>query len=164
MSITPLMPVYPRCGVRPVRGEGCYLIGERGERYLDFAAGIAVNALGHGHPRLVRALKTQAGKLWHTSNLVRVPEAERLAQRLTEASFADVVFFANSGGEANEAAVKMARKHHSAAGRPERYRVVTFDGAFHGRSLAMIAATGYAKYLEGFGPKVDGFDQAVLNN
>ncbi len=160
----PLLPVASPFDLAFEFGRGSWLYSQSGERYLDFASGIAVNALGHGHPRLVRALKTQAGKLWHTSNLVRAPEAERLAQRLTEASFADVVFFANSGGEANEAAVKMARKHHSAAGRPERYRVVTFDGAFHGRSLAMIAATGYAKYLEGFGPKVDGFDQAVLGD
>ncbi|MBN9437986.1 aspartate aminotransferase family protein [Bosea sp. (in: a-proteobacteria)] len=160
----PLLPVASPFELAFEFGRGSWLYSQSGERYLDFASGIAVNALGHGHPRLIRALKTQAGKLWHTSNLVRVPEAERLAQRLTEASFADVVFFANSGGEANEAAVKMARKHHSATGRPERYRVVTFDGAFHGRSLAMIAATGYAKYLEGFGPKVDGFDQAVLGD
>lgn len=160
----PLLQVFKRIDLSFEFGKGSWLYTRDGERYLDFASGIAVNALGHAHPHLVKAVKTQLGKLWHTSNLVRIPEGERLAKRLTDASFADVAFFANSGGEANEAAVKMARRFHSAAGSPERYRVITFAGAFHGRSLAMIAATGYQPYLDGFGPPVDGFDQVSLDD
>lgn len=160
----PLLQVFKRIDLSFEFGKGSWLYTRDGERYLDFASGIAVNALGHAHPHLVQAVKTQLGKLWHTSNLVRIPEGERLAKRLTDASFADVAFFANSGGEANEAAVKMARRFHSAAGSPERYRVVTFSGAFHGRSLAMISATGYQPYLDGFGPPVDGFDQVPLDD
>jgi acetylornithine/N-succinyldiaminopimelate aminotransferase len=154
-----ILPVYARADVAFERGDGCWLTATTGERYLDFGAGIAVATLGYSHPHLVEALTTQAGKLWHTSNLFQAPEGERLARRLTEATFADLVFFTNSGVEANEAAVKMARKRQSVGGHPERYHVLTFEGAFHGRTLAMIAAGGQAKYIDGFGPKVDGFDQ-----
>jgi len=154
-----LMPVFARAGLAFERGEGCWLVTEGGERYLDFAAGIAVNSLGHAHPHLVEALKAQAEKLWHVSNLYGIPEGERLARRLVERTFADVVFFTNSGAEALEASIKLARKHFHANGQPERYRLITFEGAFHGRTLATIAAGGQAKYLEGFGPKVEGFDQ-----
>lgn len=160
----PLLQVFKRTDLSFEFGKGSWLFTPDGDRYLDFASGIAVNSLGHGHPHLVKAVKAQLGKLWHTSNLVRIPGGERLAKRLTDASFADVVFFANSGGEANEAAVKMARRFHSAAGAPERYRIVTFAGAFHGRSLAMISATGYEPYLNGFGPAIDGFDQVPLDD
>jgi len=154
-----LLPTYARAPLSFERGEGAWLVASDGERYLDFGAGIAVNALGHAHPHLVAALTEQAGKLWHTSNLFEIPEGERLGRRLVDATFADVAFFANSGAEANEAAIKMARKYHAAGGHPERYRIVTFEGAFHGRTLATIAAGGQAKYIEGFGPKVEGFDQ-----
>ncbi|KMO15710.1 aspartate aminotransferase family protein [Methylobacterium platani] len=159
-----LLPTYARAKVSFERGEGAWLVARDGSRYLDFGAGIAVNSVGHGHPHLVAALTEQAQKVWHVSNLFEVPEAERLAQRLTEASFADVVFFANSGAEANEACIKMARKYHAAGGHPERYRIVTFEGAFHGRTLATIAAGGQQKYIEGFGPKVDGFDQVPFGD
>jgi acetylornithine/N-succinyldiaminopimelate aminotransferase len=161
---SPLLPTYARADLSFERGEGPWLLGRDGERYLDFGAGIAVNALGHAHPHLVEALTEQARKIWHTSNLYRIPEGERLAQRLVDATFADVVFFANSGAEANEAAIKMARKYHAANGRPERFRIVTFEGAFHGRTLATIAAGGQKKYLEGFGPKVEGFDQVPFGD
>ncbi|TNC10743.1 aspartate aminotransferase family protein [Methylobacterium terricola] len=159
-----LLPTYARAKVSFERGEGAWLIARDGSRYLDFGAGIAVNSVGHGHPHLVAALTEQAQKVWHVSNLFEVPEAERLAQRLTEASFADVVFFANSGAEANEACIKMARKYHAAGGHPERYRIITFEGAFHGRTLATIAAGGQQKYIDGFGPKVDGFDQVPFGD
>jgi len=162
--ISPVLPTYNRADIAFERGEGPYLFDEKGERYLDFGSGIAVSALGHAHPCLVAALREQAGKLWHTSNLYRVPGQERLARRLIEASFADTVFFANSGAEAVECAIKMARRFHYASGAPERYRLITFEGAFHGRTLATIAAGGSAKYLEGFGPKVDGFDQVTLGD
>ncbi|WP_324617693.1 aspartate aminotransferase family protein [Microvirga pudoricolor] len=161
---SPLLPTYARAELSFEKGEGPWLFGRDGERYLDFGAGIAVNALGHAHPRLVQALTEQAGKIWHTSNLYQIPEGERLANRLTENTFADVVFFTNSGAEANEAAIKMARKYHAAGGHPERFRVITFEGAFHGRTLATIAAGGQAKYLEGFGPKVEGFDQVPFDD
>ena len=159
---SPLLPIYARADLSFERGEGPWLVAHNGERYLDFGAGVAVNALGHAHPHLVEVLTEQARKVWHTSNLYRIPEGERLAQRLVDATFADIVFFANSGAEANEAAIKMARKYHAANGQPERFRVVTFEGAFHGRTLATIAAGGQAKYLEGFGPKVEGFDQVAF--
>jgi len=159
-----LLPTYARAELSFEKGEGAWLYGRDGERYLDFGAGIAVNALGHAHPHLVQALTEQATKVWHTSNLFRIPEGERLARRLVENTFADVVFFSNSGAEANEAAIKMARKHHAAKGHPERFRIVTFEGAFHGRTLATIAAGGQAKYLEGFGPKVEGFDQVPVED
>ena len=161
---SPLLPTYARADVSFEKGEGPWLIAQDGGRYLDFGAGIAVNVLGHAHPHLVETLTAQASKIWHTSNLYKIPEGERLAQRLVDTTFADVVFFSNSGAEANEAAIKMARKYHAAGGRPERFRIVTFEGAFHGRTLATIAAGGQQKYLEGFGPKVEGFDQVPFDD
>ena len=157
-----LLPTYARSELSFARGEGAYLFTEDGERYLDFASGIAVTALGHAHPHLVEALTEQAEKLWHVSNLYRIPGQERLARRLVAATFADTVFFANSGAEAVECAIKAARRYHFKNGQPERYRLIGFDGAFHGRTLATIAAGGKAKYLEGFGPPVDGFDHVAV--
>ncbi len=154
-----LLPTYARVDLAFERGEGAWLFTTDGERYLDFTSGVAVNALGHAHPRLVSALEDQAKKLWHVSNLYRIPEGERLAERLCEATFADTVFFQNSGAEAIECAIKMARHYQFSSGKPERFRIVTFEGAFHGRTLAAIAATGNKKYLQGFGPPVEGFDQ-----
>ena len=154
-----LLPTYARVDLAFERGEGAWLFTADGERYLDFTSGVAVNALGHAHPYLVSALEAQAKKVWHVSNLYRIPEGERLADRLCEATFADTVFFQNSGAEAIECAIKMARKYQSVSGKPERYRIITFEGAFHGRTLAALAATGNKKYLDGFGPPVDGFDQ-----
>ena len=148
-----LLPTYNRADVAFVRGEGSYLFAEDGRRYLDFGAGIAVNAFGHANPKLVAALTEQAGKLWHTSNLFRVPGQESLAAKLVAHTFADTVFFTNSGAEACELAFKMARRYHYANGNPERFHIVSFEGAFHGRTLAGIAAGGNEKYLEGFGPK-----------
>ena len=159
-----LLPTYARINLAFERGEGAWLIATNGDRYLDFASGVAVNALGHAHPRLVAALTEQAQKVWHVSNLYQIPEAERVAQRLCDASFADVVFFCNSGAEAMECAIKMVRKYQSANGAPERYRVITFEGAFHGRTLATLAAGGQKKYLDGFGPVVDGFDQVPFSD
>jgi len=156
--ITPLLPTYARADLAFERGEGAWLVGTDGKRYLDFAGGVAVSALGHAHPKLVAALTEQAAKVWHVSNLFRIPEAEKLAERLVAASFADTVFFANSGAEAMECAIKMARKYHAVGGRPEKYRMVAFEGAFHGRTLATLAAAGAQKYLEGFGPQLEGFD------
>lgn len=154
-----LMATFARAPLAFERGEGVWLYAANGERYLDFTSGVAVNALGHAHPHLVAALTEQAGKLWHVSNLYEIPEAERVAARLCAASFADVAFFCNSGAEAVECAIKTARKYHAAGGRPERYRIITFEGAFHGRTLATLAAGGQQKYLDGFGPVVEGFDQ-----
>jgi acetylornithine/N-succinyldiaminopimelate aminotransferase len=154
-----LLPAYARANLAFERGEGAWLIATDGERYLDFTSGVAVNALGHAHPHLVRALGEQAQKLWHVSNLFRIPEGERLAERLCAVTFADLVFFANSGAEALECAIKTARKYHAVAGQPERFRIVTFEGAFHGRTLGTLAAGGQQKYLEGFGPPLEGFDQ-----
>jgi len=154
-----LLPTYARVDLAFERGEGAWLFTAKGERYLDFTSGVAVNALGHAHPVLVDALTTQAQKLWHVSNLYRIPGAERLAERLCALSFADRVFFCNSGTEAMEGAIKMARKYQAVSGKPERYRIITFEGAFHGRTLASLAATGNTKYLDGFGPPVEGFDQ-----
>lgn len=159
-----LLPTYARADVAFVRGEGPYLFAEDGSRYLDFGAGVAVNALGHANPVLVKALTDQAQRLWHTSNLYRVPGQESLSQRLVETTFADTVFFTNSGAEAIECAIKMARRYHYANGHPERFHIITFEGAFHGRTLATIAAGGQAKYLEGFGPKVQGFDQVPFGD
>jgi acetylornithine/N-succinyldiaminopimelate aminotransferase len=153
------LPTYARVDLAFERGEGAWLTTADGERYLDFTSGVAVNVLGHAHPRLVEALTEQAQKLWHVSNLYRIPGAERLADRLCALTFADTVFFCNSGTEAIEGAIKMARKYQSASGKPERFRIVTFEGAFHGRTLAALAAGGQQKYLEGFGPPVEGFDQ-----
>ncbi len=154
-----VMATYARQNLVFERGEGTWLITPTGERYLDFASGVAVNVVGHAHPRLIAALTEQAHKLWHTSNLYRVAGQERLAERLTAATFAERVFFCNSGAEACEAAIKAARRYHYVNGRPERWRIVTFEGAFHGRTLATIAAGGNERYLEGFGPPVEGFDQ-----
>lgn len=161
---SPLLPTFARQDLAFERGEGVWLINREGERYLDFGAGIAVNALGHAHPHLVKALTDQAQKVWHTSNLYQIPDGERLAQRLVDNTFADQVFFTNSGAEALECAIKMARKYQYVSGHPERYRIITFEGAFHGRTLATIAAGGQAKYLEGFGPKVEGFDQVPFGD
>ncbi len=159
-----LLPVFARADVAFERGEGCWLIATNGDRYLDFGSGVAVNGLGHCHPHLVAAMTAQLSKVWHVSNLYKIPDGERLATRLCEASFADVAFFANSGAEAVECAIKMARKYQAASGKSERYRIITFEGAFHGRTLATIAAGGQAKYLEGFGPPVEGFDQVQLGD
>jgi acetylornithine/N-succinyldiaminopimelate aminotransferase len=154
-----LLPTYARVDLAFERGEGPWLFATNGERYLDFTAGVAVNALGHAHPHLVAALNAQASRLWHVSNLFRIPEAERLAERLCAETFADLVFFCNSGAEAMEGCIKTARKFQYASGRPERHRIITFEGAFHGRTLATLAAGGQKKYLEGFGPVAGGFDQ-----
>lgn len=162
--ITPVLPTYARADLAFERGEGCYLIADNGQRYLDFGAGVAVNALGHANPGLIAALTEQAGKVWHTSNLYRIPGGEKLAARLVAATFADTMFFTNSGAEALECAIKMARKYQSHNGHPERFHIITFEGAFHGRTLATIAAGGQAKYLEGFGPKVEGFDQVPFGD
>src|SRR6266511_2484618 len=159
-----LLPTYARVDLAFERGEGAWLIATNGDRYLDFTSGVAVNALGHAHPHLVETISRQASKVWHVSNLYRIPESERLAERLCEASFADVVFFGNSGAEAMECAIKMARKYQSASGKPERFRIITYEGAFHGRTLATLAAGGQKKYLEGFGPVVDGFDQVPFGD
>lgn len=164
MSTSPLYDTYNRAPLRFERGEGAWLVTEDGRRYLDFAGGIAVNSLGHAHPHLVAALTDQAAKLWHVSNLYEIPGQARLGERLADATFADKVFFTNSGAEALECAIKTARRHHFVKGDPNRFRIVTFEGAFHGRTLATIAAGGQAKYLEGFGPKVEGFDQVKIGD
>ena len=161
---TPLYDTYARAPLRFERGEGVWLVAEDGTRYLDFAAGVAVNSLGHAHPHLVSALKDQADKVWHLSNLYEVPGQESLSRRLTEATFADKVFFTNSGAEALECAIKTARRYHFSKGHPEKFHIITFEGAFHGRTLATIAAGGQAKYLEGFGPKAPGFYQVPFND
>ncbi|WP_284257505.1 aspartate aminotransferase family protein [Acidocella aquatica] len=162
--IAALMPNYNRANIAFSYGEGAWLFDERGRKFLDFGAGIATSSLGHGHPHLVNAIAEQAAKVIHVSNLYLVPGAELLANRLVAASFADSVFFCNSGAEANEGLVKAMRKTCADAGQPERYRVICFEGAFHGRTLAMIAATGNAKYLAGFGPLVDGFDHVPFGD
>jgi acetylornithine/N-succinyldiaminopimelate aminotransferase len=159
-----LMPVFARADIAFDRGEGVWLFGTDGERYLDFTSGVAVNSLGHAHPHLVAALQEQATKLWHMSNLFKSPDGERLAARLCEQSFADTVFFCNSGAEAMECSIKVARRYHASQGHPEKFRIITFEGAFHGRTLATLAATGAAKYLEGFGPPLEGFDQVALGD
>lgn len=153
-----VMSTYARQNIAFERGEGAWLVSTTGERYLDFASGVAVNALGHAHPKLIAALTEQAGKLWHCSNLYRVPGQEQLAERLCAVTFADKAFFTNSGAEACEGAIKLARRYHFASGNPQKWRVVTFKGAFHGRTLATIAAAGNEKYLEGFGEPAPGFD------
>lgn len=164
MTITALMPVYPRSGVRPVRGDGCYLYGEDGTQYLDFAAGIAVNALGHGHPHLVKAIADQAATLMHVSNLYGSPQGEALAQRIVDNSFADTVFFTNSGAEAVECAIKTARRYHFANGNPQRHKLITFQNAFHGRTLGAISATDQGKMRDGFEPLLPGFDYVPFND
>jgi acetylornithine/N-succinyldiaminopimelate aminotransferase len=157
MTITPLMPVYPRSPVRPVRGEGVWLYGENGEKYLDFASGIAVNLLGHGHPHLTRAIQEQAATLIHVSNLYGSPQGEALAQRLVDLTFADTVFFTNSGAEAVECAIKTARRYHHHHGRPEKHSLITFRNAFHGRTIGTISATDQPKLRDGFAPLLPGF-------
>ena len=157
MAVTPLMPVYPRSPVRPVRGEGPYLYGEGGEKYLDFAAGIAVNLLGHGHPHLTKAIQEQAATLVHVSNLYGSPQGEALAQRLVDLTFADTVFFTNSGAEAVECAIKTARRYHHAKGNPHKNVLITFSNAFHGRTMATVSATDQAKLRDGFAPLLEGF-------
>ena len=164
MSGSALFDTYARAPLTFERGEGSWLVADNGQRYLDFGAGIAVNSLGYSHPHLVAALTEQAGKLWHLSNLYEIPGQTRLAERLVDASFADKVFFSNSGAEAVEGAIKTARRYQYVNGHPERFRTITFEGAFHGRTLATIAAGGQAKYLEGFGPKADGFDQVPFDD
>ncbi len=159
-----LLPTYARADLAFERGEGAWLISTKGERFLDFGAGIAVASLGHANPALVEALTHQAQKLWHTSNLFEIPEAERLAKCLTEVTFADLVFFTNSGAEAIEGALKTARKYQFVSGHPERFEIITCQGAFHGRTLATISAGGNPKYLEGFGPRLEGFIQIPLND
>jgi len=163
-SDSPLFATYARADLAFERGEGPWLIATDGRRYLDFMGGIAVNVLGHAHPHLVAALTEQAQRLWHVSNIFEIPGQRELGARLVAATFADRVFFTNSGAEAIEAAIKTARRYHFARGAPERFRIVTFEGAFHGRTLAAIAAGGQTKYLEGFGPKVEGFDQVPFGD
>jgi len=162
--IPALMPTYNRADLAFERGEGCWLYTVDGRRFLDFGAGIATSSLGHGHKHLTDTIAEQAHKVMHVSNLYRIPQAETLAARFVANTFADSVFFCNSGAEANEGMVKMIRKAQHDNGHPERFRVICFDGAFHGRTLAMLAATGNAKYLKGFGPEVDGFDHVPFNN
>jgi len=164
MAITPLMPVYPRSPVRPVRGEGVYLYGENGEKYLDFAAGIAVNLLGHGHPYLTRAIQDQAATLMHVSNLYGSPQGEAFAKRLCDNTFADTVFFTNSGVEAVECAIKTARRYHYAKGNPHKHDLITFSNAFHGRTMATISATDQPKMIDGFAPLLPGFTVIEFND
>ncbi|MQB12369.1 aspartate aminotransferase family protein [Agrobacterium sp. ICMP 6402] len=164
MTITALMPTFNRSPIAFERGEGVWLWTNNNEKYLDFGSGIATNSLGHGNKHLVGAIAEQAAKVMHVSNLYSVPQASRLAERLVGASFADSVFFCNSGAEANEGLIKMVRRFQSDQGRPERYRMICFNGAFHGRSLATIAATGNPAYLKGFGPVVEGFDHVEPND
>src|SRR4051812_28190921 len=165
MAVIPtLLPNYARIDVAFTHGKGAYLYTEDGRRFLDFGSGIAVNVLGHSHPHLVAKLKDQVEKLWHVSNLYRIPEQERLAQRLVENSFADTAFFCNSGAEALEGGIKMMRRSQQENGHPERHRIISFEGAFHGRTLATLAATNNEKYLKGFTPKTEGFDQVAFGN
>lgn len=164
MAITPLMPVYPRSEVRPVRGEGTYLYGENGEKYLDFAAGIAVNILGHGHPHLTKAIQDQAAKLMHVSNLYGSPQGEAFAQRLCDLTFADTVFFTNSGVEAIECAIKTARRYHHVHDNRHKHTLITFKQAFHGRTMAAISATDQPKMIDGFSPLLPGFKVAEFDN
>jgi acetylornithine/N-succinyldiaminopimelate aminotransferase len=155
--IPSVLPTYNRAPLAFVTGKGSWLTAEDGRRYLDLGGGIAVNALGHAHPALVSTLTEQAGKLWHVSNVYRIPEQERLADLLVERTFADTVFFTNSGTEAAELAIKMARKFHHENGQPERVEIIAFSGAFHGRSTGAIAAAGSEKMVKGFGPLMPGF-------
>jgi len=164
MSITPLMPVYPRCGFRPVRGDHCHLIGEDGRRYLDFAAGIAVNILGHSHTGLIGAIQRQAETLMHVSNLYGSPQGEVLAQRLVDLTFADTVFFTNSGAEAVECAIKTARAYHQHVGNTARYELITFNNAFHGRTMATISASNQEKMHKGFMPLLPGFKYVAFDD
>jgi acetylornithine/N-succinyldiaminopimelate aminotransferase len=161
---SPLYDTFARAPVAFVRGEGAWLEASDGRRYLDFAGGIAVSSLGHAHPAMVKALTDQAGKLWHVSNLFQIPEQEALAQRLVDLTFADKVFFGNSGAEAMECAIKTVRRYHYVSGHPEKIRIISFSGAFHGRTLAALAATGNPKYMEGLGPLPEGFDHVPLGD
>jgi acetylornithine/N-succinyldiaminopimelate aminotransferase len=164
MAITPLMPVYPRSPVRPVRGDGVWLYGEGGEKYLDFASGIAVNLLGHGHPVLTRAIQEQAATLIHVSNLYGSPQGEAYTQRLIDLTFADTVFLTNSGAEAVECAIKTARRYHHHRGRPEKHELITFANAFHGRTLGTISATNQEKLRDGFAPLLPGFTVVAFDD
>ncbi len=159
-----VLPTYNRANVSFVRGEGCRVYTESGDAYLDFGAGVAVTSCGHSHPALVKALCDQAQKIWHTSNLYEVPGQHRLADKLVDLTFADKVFFCNSGAEAMECCIKMARKYFAVKGHPEKFHIITFEGAFHGRTTATIAAGGQQKYIDGFGPKAPGFDQVPFND
>ncbi len=162
--IPALMPTYGERTIAFERGEGVYLFDTEGRRYLDFGAGIAVAALGHAHPHLVKALQEQAAQLWHCSNLYRIPGQEKAGERLVANSFADTVFFCNSGAEAIECGIKMVRKHYDHIGDTDRYRIITIEGAFHGRTLATLSAGKQEKVIKGFGPLVDGFDQVPFGN
>jgi len=164
LSPTAILPVYGNPTLAFARGEGCYLWSEDGRRYLDFGSGIAVCSLGHCHPHLVKTLQDQAATLWHCSNIYRIPLQERLAKRLVDASFADYAFFSNSGAEAIEATIKITRKYHDETGNPDRWRIITVNGAFHGRTLTCISAAGNPKYLKGFTPVVEGFDHVAFGN
>jgi acetylornithine/N-succinyldiaminopimelate aminotransferase len=164
MAITPLMPVYPLSPVRPGRGEGVYLFGEDGEKYLDFASGIAVNILGHGHPHVTKAIQDQAAQLMHVSNLYGSPQGEAFAKRLVDLTFADTVFFTNSGVEALECAIKTARKYHSSVGNAQKHTLITFKNAFHGRSMGTISATDQPKMIDGFAPLLPGFTVVEFDN
>ena len=162
--ISALMPTYDRYSLQIKNGSGCYLFDAQGRRYLDFGSGIAVNSLGHCHPKLVSAITEQASRIWHCSNLYDIPAQQKLANRLVSNTFADTVFFNNSGAEAIETGIKIIRKFHYESGNPEKYRIITIDGAFHGRTLATISASRQKKYITGFGPLVEGFDQVPFNN
>jgi acetylornithine/N-succinyldiaminopimelate aminotransferase len=162
--IQAVLPTYARADVAFERGEGPYLFATDGRKFLDFSSGVAVTSLGHAHPHLVAALTEQAQKLWHCSNLYQIRGQQRLAERLVEASFADTAFFCNSGAEAMECAIKIARKYHAATGHPERFRIIACTGSFHGRTLATLAAAGNEKYLAGFGPPAPGFDHVAYGN
>jgi acetylornithine/N-succinyldiaminopimelate aminotransferase len=162
--IPAVMPTYARSELMFDRGEGPYLYATNGRRYLDFSSGVAVTSLGHAHSRLIAALTEQAHKLWHCSNLYQIAGQKRLAERLVALSFADTVFFCNSGAEAMEGAIKVARKYHAASGHEERYRLIACEGSFHGRTLATLAAAGNEKYLKGFGPPAPGFDHVAYGN
>ncbi len=163
MTISAILPVYDRAQITFTHGEGAYLFSDKGERYLDFLSGIAVTALGHAHPHLVKTLQEQSSKLWHISNLFYSEGIKKLSQRLVDATFADSVFFSNSGTEAIEGGIKAIRKYFDEAGKPDKYRIITFNGAFHGRTFGAMAATGTEKILEGFEPKLEGFDKVALN-
>ncbi len=162
--ISPVMPTYARTAHAFVKGEGAWLVDETGRRHLDFGAGIAVNCLGHAHPKLVAALTEQAGQLWHTSNLYRVPNQEKLARMLSDNTFADTAFFTNSGAEAMELCIKLSRKFHSHNGNPEKTEIITFEGCFHGRTIATISAAGAPKLTDGFGPLLPGFIQVPFGD
>lgn len=164
MAASAVYRTYARTDLAFQTGEGVWLDGSDGRRYLDFGSGIAVSSLGHAHPHLVETLTDMAGKVWHTSNVFRIPEQERFAERLCAATFAERVFVTNSGTEAAEAAIKTARRYQYDRGAPERVRIVTVEGAFHGRTMAAIAAGGNPKYLEGFGPPLEGFDQIPFDD